>query len=914
MSMKKKLWSLALAVALAVGCLTVPGSAEGKVVAAENKKTVMSGTSGISEPSKNTSGTAKYYWLPRSYVYYGSHDGTDVKWRVLDDEETNTSSGGMFLLSESVLDNIKFDEDGKPNVEGQKQNYWPDSDAQKWCKKFYSSSFSKLEQEAVITINKTEEKETLYTYSWLTNTLSNDSVFFISAKEASMYLSTFNGISSDKVLPLQAKNKSDKPASWWLRSPISVIGNPYIGYIQSGGGVQAEASTKSYGARPATNLDLSKILLCSAAEGGKNVQGLADVTPYAGKDWKLTLLDENRAGFKAHLYKTSTGEYSVVYSGAATGVNEYLSAVVKGAGGVITKYGRLAKLNAANGTVAVDLGEGFALREDETLYLFNEQYNGDKKSDYASAFLAAPINTMYTVTATELTDVRIEGPTAVIENQGYSATLVASEGYMLPETITVSMGGTTLDANAYTYNPSTGKITINAVSGDVVISATAVQMVSSFTLSANQTAFEDAHEGYTEAPSVTTTVENAGNQALTGMMMALTGAQKDCFVMTPESDSTTLAVGGKRQIVIEPKANLTPGTYSVTLEIGTATLAPQNTSLSFTVTPHEGGSASCTLLAVCDVCKKGYGPLDKNNHLHTEWRNASDATAGTAGYSGDLYCSDCNTLLEKGEILPAKGYLIKASAGEGGFISPKGSIRAKKGTSKTFTITPDEGYEVADVLVDGESVGALTSYTFEKIAKGHSIAASFAPIKIEATNPYQDVSENDWFYDDVMKVTELGLMTGVDQTSFAPYASITRGMMATILWRMEGCPKSTYQGALSDVAEGAYYSEAIQWCLDKGVYNGYGEGIFKPNEAISREQQVAVLYNYTTFKGGDTSKRATLDAYKDVHELASWSRDAMAWAVAEGLVTGTSESTLSPKLETNRATAAVLLNRLNDMQ
>ena len=138
--------------------------------------------------------------------------------------------------------------------------------------------------------------------------------------------------------------------------------------------------------------------------------------------------------------------------------------------------------------------------------------------------------------------------------------------------------------------------------------------------------------------------------------------------------------------------------------------------------------------------------------------------------------------------------------------------------------------------------------------------------------------------------------------------------MATILWRMEGCPKSTYQGALGDVAEGAYYSEAIQWCLDKGVYNGYGEGIFKPNEAISREQQVAVLYNYTTFKGGDTSKRATLDAYKDVHELASWSRDAMAWAVAEGLVTGTSESTLSPKLETNRATAAVLLKRLNDMQ
>ncbi len=176
-------------------------------------------------------------------------------------------------------------------------------------------------------------------------------------------------------------------------------------------------------------------------------------------------------------------------------------------------------------------------------------------------------------------------------------------------------------------------------------------------------------------------------------------------------------------------------------------------------------------------------------------------------------------------------------------------------------------------------------------------------------NPFGDVSANQWFYDDVMFVYEKGLMNGAGQNTFEPDGLTTRGMLATILWRLEGSPAHAGGSSYNDVAAGRYYTDAIGWSTDKGIYTGFGEGVFRPDEAVTREQLAAVLCRYAEYKGLDVKAAAELDRFADADQVSDWSAAALKWAVGGGIVNGQGNNILNPQGAAQRADIAAMLHR-----
>lgn len=249
-------------------------------------------------------------------------------------------------------------------------------------------------------------------------------------------------------------------------------------------------------------------------------------------------------------------------------------------------------------------------------------------------------------------------------------------------------------------------------------------------------------------------------------------------------------------------------------------------------------------------------------------------------------------------------YTITATAGAGGQISPADKVSVTSGSSKTFTITAHTGYVIDDVLVDGKSVGAVGTYTFDKVTKAHTIEARFA----QTTGlPFTDVSGSDWFYAPVKYVYNQKLMVGTAADQFSPSAPATRGMIVTMLWRMEGEPALEAAAGFNDVADGDWYAPAVRWAAGQGIVNGYGNGAFGPNDAITREQLAAILSNYAAYKGYSTAARADLSAYTD--QPSAWAQSAVQWAVAEKLITGKGSGVLDPTGQATRAEIAAIVMR-----
>lgn len=138
--------------------------------------------------------------------------------------------------------------------------------------------------------------------------------------------------------------------------------------------------------------------------------------------------------------------------------------------------------------------------------------------------------------------------------------------------------------------------------------------------------------------------------------------------------------------------------------------------------------------------------------------------------------------------------------------------------------------------------------------------------------PFRDVNTGDWYYDDVRYVYENGLMNGVTTTQFAPKTDITRGMLVTILYRVEGEPVAPPANPFKDVASGSYYEAAIAWAETRGIVNGFGGGLFRPNAPITREQFVAILYRYAAYKGLQTTASASLSAFADAASVSRLGR------------------------------------------
>lgn len=257
-------------------------------------------------------------------------------------------------------------------------------------------------------------------------------------------------------------------------------------------------------------------------------------------------------------------------------------------------------------------------------------------------------------------------------------------------------------------------------------------------------------------------------------------------------------------------------------------------------------------------------------------------------------------------------FTATGTAGWGGSISPE-SASVESGKPVSFTITPSDGYKVSDVTVDGVSVGAVHSYTVEAVSADVTVSARFKKdIKLpdigEWENPFEDVSEDDWFYEAVGFVSQMGMFNGTGDGAFGADDTTTRAMLVTVLYRFEN-PSDRGAGHFEDVDADAWYAEAVLWASDNEIVSGVGENQFGPDDNITREQLATILYRYAKLVDGDTSKKGDLSVFDDTDEVSDFASDAMAWAVGEGFISGKGNGVLDPGGEATRAEVAAILMR-----
>lgn len=226
-------------------------------------------------------------------------------------------------------------------------------------------------------------------------------------------------------------------------------------------------------------------------------------------------------------------------------------------------------------------------------------------------------------------------------------------------------------------------------------------------------------------------------------------------------------------------------------------------------------------------------------------------------------------------------YTIKATAGTNGSISPSGWTSVRDGWDQTFTITPDKGYAVAKVLVDGKSVGAVKSYTFKNVTKDHTIEAIFMKSNGNPqTGVFVDVAEGSYYEEAIDWAVEKGVTNGVSSNMFAPNDPCTRAQIVTFLWRAAGSPAPKSMSSFTDVPADAFYAKAVAWAVENGITSGTGEGKFSPNSTCTRAQAVTFLYRAS----GSPAVSGKAE-FSDVSTTAFYA-DAVAWAAKKGITTG----------------------------
>ena len=378
--MRKRILSLMLCCVMLLGLMPTTAFAAG------TGKAIQLGTSGISGYDTAKGGTGY------DYIYMGSYNSSPVKWRVLDDQTNFDSNGdgtnetGLFLLSEDLLGSgghgdVYFDGTSPYS------NAWQGSDAQAWCNTFESSNLDSLELAAILATTKSDDAFTSSThnvsFAASTNILNSDQVFFLSAEEA---VNSEYGFTDDAA---RIANYGNSASTWWLRSPYADITSS-TGLVDGYGRVYDGGVGLGWAARPAFNLNLNSVLFTSAAVGGKPDGGLTTISEYSGNEWKLTLKDSSRSNFAvtsaAVTAYTNGSTVEISYTGAKTGANEYISALLVDDNGNPTYYGRSnAPLTETDGTAQLSVPAGFA-EGNYMLKVFNEQYNDNYKTDYASDF------------------------------------------------------------------------------------------------------------------------------------------------------------------------------------------------------------------------------------------------------------------------------------------------------------------------------------------------------------------------------------------------------------------------------------------------------------------------------------------------------------------------------------------------
>lgn len=329
-----------------------------------------------------------------------------------------------------------------------------------------------------------------------------------------------------------------------------------------------------------------------------------------------------------------------------------------------------------------------------------------------------------------------------------------------------------------------------------------------------------------------------------------------------------------------------------------------------------------------------------------------DSTTNNIDISGGKFTNpgnQINDFLEDGLKLDGNGNVVDKSSGGSSHrydnyitvITPKnGEVSvsddwAYVGDKVTLTVTPDKGYVVDKIEIvdaEGNKLEAKkvddkdNEYTFKVKNSDVTVTVTFKEEgkttedtdkeegKDEETTEttelnFTDVKESDWFFKGVEYVVDKGIMSGVSENEFAPSGKLTRAMLVQMLYNMESRPACDAENAFMDVPVGQWYTDAVIWANDAKIVSGMGEGLFAPNMEITREQMVAMLYNYAKYKGYDVTASADLSAFADTASVSAWAQPAMQWAVAEGYISGMGDSQLAPQGTATRAEIASVIMR-----
>ena len=301
---------------------------------------------------------------------------------------------------------------------------------------------------------------------------------------------------------------------------------------------------------------------------------------------------------------------------------------------------------------------------------------------------------------------------------------------------------------------------------------------------------------------------------------------------------------------------------------------------------------------------KVYSQADVESKLSGSKRTLSDKTCnGTEyAYAWEYYVSSSSS------SSGSSSYTVTVSSATNGKVTVS-PTRAAKDDDVIITVIPDDGY-VLDALTvkdaSGKAIAIAESngkYTFKMPGSAVTVSATF---KAESSSlPFTDVDTGDWFYEAVQYAYENGMMNGVGNNLFAPSSNLTRGMIAQVLYNLEGTPAAG-NGVFTDVVTDQWYADAVNWAAANDIVGGYGNGKFGPEDDITREQMAQILYNYATFKGYDISVQGDLSAFNDGAKTSDWALSAMKWAVGTGLLQGYNGN-LNPTGTATRAEVAQIL-------
>ena len=307
--------------------------------------------------------------------------------------------------------------------------------------------------------------------------------------------------------------------------------------------------------------------------------------------------------------------------------------------------------------------------------------------------------------------------------------------------------------------------------------------------------------------------------------------------------------------------------------------------------------------------------------------NGSEDDPAAADISGDTTVTLTNTLIPDAEepVIPVSyAYNVETPENENGSVTVKPSP-AEAGDTVTVTAEPNEGYEVDKITVTDNFGNEIPvkrnddgTYSFTMPDGPVKVTAEFKETDHSLICPskhFSDVDPDAWYHESVDYVVENGLMNGISDELFDPAGTVTRGMVVTILYSLEGEPAVSGPSHFFDVSTEApeWYTDAVLWASENGIVEGYIEGphkVFGPNAPITREQFAAILYRYEQYKGGGfVGDWYFLLEYEDADQISDWADEAMHWCVMKGIIKGCTETTLVPKGEASRAEAAAIIMR-----